>query len=253
MKFNIKSNPPPHTLLCKCCANQALLFDVCDFNKSPTKINLCGIPIYYYHCSFCGFVFTCAFDKWSNEEFSHFIYNQDYTYFDPDYLEVRPQSNAILLRDNLKMERNLDVLDYGCGNGKMLEILRQDGYKIEGYDAFSDKFKTKPTKKYDVIVAFEVVEHISDVFKTFQEIFEMLKEEGVFLFSTLLQPQNILDIGTHWWYITPRNGHISIFTQQSLRILCQRIHCDYEIYSFSEGLHLIFNKNYPPHYFLGIQ
>ena len=244
---------PPPNYLCKCCLNQALLFDVCDFNKSPIKVNLCGIPIYYYRCESCGFIFTCAFDAWGREEFSHFIYNQDYIHFDPDYREVRPQSNADLLQNHLKMDKHFDILDYGCGNGRMLEILRQNGYKIDGYDAFSDTFKAKPTKQYDVIVAFEVVEHICDVLGTFQEIFGMLKEGGVFLFSTLLQPQNILDMGTHWWYIAPRNGHISIFTQQSLENLCQRIHSEYVIFSLNQGLHLMFNPKHLPRYFLGIQ
>lgn len=72
------------------------------------------------------------------------------------------------------------------------------------------------------------------------------KNCGIFLFSTLLQPQNIQELGAKWWYIIPRNGHISIFTQEALRKLCKRIDKNFNVFSFNEELHFIYNTKNPP-------
>lgn len=47
------------------------------------------------------------------------------------------------------------VLDFGCGIGKDVEILKLKGYKISGYDPFY--FPNFPTEKYDTILCFFVL------------------------------------------------------------------------------------------------
>ncbi len=67
--------------ICKCCKNTAYLFGICDFNKSCVEargkyLPHCGIDIYYYKCSNCGFIFTDYFDRYTIEEFKKHIYNE---------------------------------------------------------------------------------------------------------------------------------------------------------------------------------
>ena len=58
----------------------------------------------------------------------------------------------ILLDKNLLIG---DVLDFGCGLGTDVTLLQEKGIKIEGYDKFH--FPKYPTKKYDTIICFYVL------------------------------------------------------------------------------------------------
>ena len=75
---------------CKICGGSAALYGVVDFNKSCEearghRLQLSGVPIYYRRCVTCSFLFTDAFDDWSNDEFKAHIYNDSYHTVDPDY------------------------------------------------------------------------------------------------------------------------------------------------------------------------
>lgn len=48
-----------------------------------------------------------------------------------------------------------EVLDFGCGFGSDVKILKDKGINIEGYDKFH--FPEYPTKKYDTILCFYVL------------------------------------------------------------------------------------------------
>jgi diadenosine tetraphosphate (Ap4A) HIT family hydrolase len=48
-----------------------------------------------------------------------------------------------------------DVLDFGCGFGKDVELLRSKGINIEGYD--KHHFPEYPTKRFDTILCFYVL------------------------------------------------------------------------------------------------
>src|SRR5690554_5524122 len=47
------------------------------------------------------------------------------------------------------------VLDFGCGIGKDVELLKNKGFDIDGFDPFY--FPTFPSKKYDTILCFYVL------------------------------------------------------------------------------------------------
>ena len=73
---------------CKVCDSPAVFFDVVDFNKSAGgyAFGPSGINLPWHRCDNCGFLFTPFFDDWTPDDFSQFIYNQDYALVDPDYL-----------------------------------------------------------------------------------------------------------------------------------------------------------------------
>src|SRR5580658_1823257 len=85
---------------CSICGAEALHYGTVDFHKScleieGKKIAPSGIPIPYYRCSGCSFVFSDAFNEWSAADYKQRIYNQDYCLVDPEYAEVRPRINAL--------------------------------------------------------------------------------------------------------------------------------------------------------------
>lgn len=56
----------------------------------------------------------------------------------------------------------LSVLDYGCGKGGLVEGLRDRGILADGYDPGVPEWATRPTAWFDVVTAFDVLEHIEE-------------------------------------------------------------------------------------------
>lgn len=63
------------------------------------------------------------------------------------------------------------VLDYGCGKGKMVESLKNQGYACEGYDPCHPDFDRRPTGTFQAVLCIDVMEHIPD-----EEIAPLLKD-----------------------------------------------------------------------------
>ena len=238
-------------LVCSICGGRCFLLDVVDFNKSceETKgkfLVLSGIPVYYAICSQCGFCFTPALYAWTLDEFEKNIYNDDYVFVDPDYIETRPRAGAANL---LSMFENLPPsirhLDYGGGKGLLAKILRESNWNSISYDPFVDRdINIEQLGEVELITAYEVFEHVPDVQKLMSNLRSLLSSNGLVLFSTLASDEKIRPFRRlDWWYASPRNGHISLFSRKSLAILAQKN--GFKFASFSEGLHVFFT-NIPP-------
>lgn len=207
---------------CKACGARAGLFGVVDFGKScedrSRSPQFHGIPVYYRRCADCGFIFTDAFDAWSHDEFRHHIYNDGYAEVDPDYRAKRPEAFCQFIVEKLGAHRDsLRILDYGGGNGRLAKLLKAKGFRtVETYDPFVPKFAAKPNGTFDVVTCFETLEHLPDPRAGTAELAGFVDNGGMALFSTVTAPTNIESIGVAWWYIAPRNGHISIFSADAL-------------------------------------
>jgi SAM-dependent methyltransferase len=235
-------------LVCSVCGGACALLDVMDFNKPcleevGASLGVSGIPVYYALCGACGFCFAPELYQWSLEEFEARIYNADYARLDPDYKEVRPRNNAAYLRAMFP-DRSVAIrhLDYGGGNGYMAELLRQAGWNSRSYDPLADRGVTvSALGRFDLITAYEVFEHVPDVQALMSSLGELLAPNGLVLFSTLLSDGHIQSgRRINWWYASPRNGHISLFSRNSLATLA-RAH-GLHFHSFSTGFHALFTE-----------
>jgi 2-polyprenyl-6-hydroxyphenyl methylase/3-demethylubiquinone-9 3-methyltransferase len=230
---------------CKICQGPSALFGVIDFHKScieaqGKRLPVSGYPIYYRRCALCCFTFTTAFDGWSHADFREQIYNDDYIVVDPDFVELRPTGNANGLADTFKASRtSIDILDYGGGSGLTASLLRKQGFSATTYDPFSE-FDTIPTKPFDLISCFEVMEHVPSPKETVATMVSLLKDSGAILFSTLVQPAEFESIGLNWWYAGPRNGHVSLYSKLSLAHLFQPY--GMKVSSFNEGVHIAYRE-----------
>jgi 2-polyprenyl-6-hydroxyphenyl methylase/3-demethylubiquinone-9 3-methyltransferase len=228
---------------CKCCSGEAKIFGVVDFNQTCAQRISCAtgfpeIPIYYHRCRSCGFLFTVAFDNFSRDDFAKWIYNEQYKTVDPDYDELRPHNAAAFVAKMFEECRDVRILDYGAGTGRVAGLLKADGFKqVDSYDPFVPEFSARPTSRYDVIISFEVAEHCPHPAKLFQELDSLVKPEGMILFSTQLQPPEIEQIGVNWWYIGPRNGHVSIYTKEALAKLTEPM--GWRLISFNVQVHAL--------------
>ncbi len=237
----VSDKPAP----CKICAKDAPLYGVVDFNKSCEELRglrlpLAGIPVYYRRCQSCGFLFTDAFDDWSHADFKAHVYNDDYIKVDPDYMEARPRGSAGLVQKLFGAHKaNRRVLDYGGGNDVLCKELRAAGFPVAmTYDPFVPEHAQQPEGKFDLITCFETLEHMPDPLAGISAIVAKLTEPGLVLFSTLLQPQDFDKLGLQWWYVGPRNGHVSMFGRRALVQAWERHGC--RVRSFNDNMHIAF-------------
>ena len=233
---------------CKICGCAARLFGHVDFNRSCEEkrsqiLPALGIPVHYHRCVSCSFLFTECFDDWSEADFKQFIYNEDYIRVDPDYLEARPATNARYMITKFYQDRSkIRILDFGGGNGRLAHRLLAAGFtNVETYDPFTPQFSVLPDSKFDLITSFETFEHLPDPHSALDTVVKLLAPNGAVLFSTLVQPPAFEDIGMSWWYIGPRNGHVSLFSDRALAVAWQRHR--FKVASFSPGVHLAFQDD----------
>ncbi len=232
-------------LPCKICGGKAALYGVVDFHKCCEELRgfrlpLSGVPIYYRRCTACDFLFTDAFDDWSDDQFKAHIYNDDYGTIDPDYHTARPHANADLVgRLWAEHKSETRVLDFGGGNDVFCTALRTNGFPAAvTYDPMVTAHARRPNGKFDLVTCFETLEHLPDPAAGVALILECVAEPGLIFYSTLVQPADFNNYGLGWWYVGPRNGHVSIFSKQALAAAWGRH--GYKTVSFNAGTHLAF-------------
>ncbi len=107
--------------------------------------------------------------------------------------------------NGLKSLKDLSILDIGCGGGLACEPLARLGAKVTGADADTNAIKAAKFhagqvgldieylnedaenigKTFDVVLALEVIEHVSDIQAFVQIVKKAVKPEGLVIFSTL--------------------------------------------------------------------
>jgi len=262
-RIDMQSNPfglrsvSAEPLSCKICDGAAALYGVVDMHR-PCEIPggvrppLSGVPIYYRRCAACGFLFTDAFDDWGMDQFKTHIYNDGYLAFDPDYAIQRPSSNAKMIAGLWSAHRSdMRVLDYGGGNDVLCAVLRANGFReAVTYDPMVPQHSHRPEGKFDLVTCFETLEHLPDPISGIAQIVECVAEPGAVFYSTLTQPADFDKHGMSWWYVGPRNGHISIFTKQSLVVAWGRH--GFKTAALNDGTHLAF-RTLPQHWGIAVQ
>lgn len=232
---------------CPVCTSPTALYDVVDFNKScaeatGTFLPLSGVPIYYRRCATCAHTWAPEFGDWSDADFLNHIYNEGYEQVDPDYLASRPQGNAQVVANLFGGARaQIRHLDYGGGNGVLSRALAEQGWDSASFDPFpGDGTAPESLGKFNFITAFEVFEHVPDVDALMHGLRALMADECLVFFSTLVSDGNLQPNGRlNWWYASPRNGHISLFSQRSLALLAEKHGLGFR--SFDANLHCFFN------------
>jgi len=104
------------------------------------------------------------------------------------------------------------IIDLGAGHGYLVKKLHEKNYNVHAADLFPEYYyydkvpclKTDITKNlpfesnsYDIIIAVEVMEHISDHELFFNEAYRILKKGGLLFFTT----PNILSLKSRFQFL----------------------------------------------------
>ena len=180
----------------------------------------------YYLCSACGFCFSTLLDTADNTV----VYDESYwTGQDPDWYGRVSETLRLVLLANKLVQRppdQLEVLDFGCGMGTFVETCRRNlqldawGTDIVTPKFGADYFLPKVDRKFDIVVACEVMEHIPTPLETFRAIRGMLKPGGAFAFQTAEYDRAS---GRDWWYVGPDNGHVSLYSRGAFDSLFRQL------------------------------
>jgi 2-polyprenyl-3-methyl-5-hydroxy-6-metoxy-1,4-benzoquinol methylase len=116
-------------------------------------INLNSNLIIYY-CYDCYFYFTDSNNSQEN-------YNQYYLNFN-NYKEnviINDKDNKCYNFLINYLDKETNIIDFGCGNSELFNIFKQNNYSITSYDIDNDF----PSNKYNCIILSHVLEHIFDI------------------------------------------------------------------------------------------
>jgi 2-polyprenyl-3-methyl-5-hydroxy-6-metoxy-1,4-benzoquinol methylase len=160
------------------------------------------------------------------------------------------------------------ILDFGAGNGELVELLLERGYQVAAYEpstgrtaewlarldarpGFLGVVRPESEEQFDVVLMTEVIEHVLDeeLDRTLRHIYKLLNESGVLIITT---PNNEdLELGMAYCPISNalfhRWQHVRSFTADSLSKLLSR----YGIISLA--VHLVelrpdLYERYDPHW-----
>jgi len=176
-----------------------------NFKKDYWKIGNLG----YTKCNKCGLIFQCP--MFTQEELSeiyknYFIFkreSQGLEYGYRNYEHERSVNNFkkhYLSWLNKYITEKDSFLDFGCGTGNLIKLMREQGHKAEGCE-FSEeaiailvkkqipfwqyKDIDKIKKKYRYISIIDVIEHLESPSEDLKKIASLLEDNGLLFIETV--------------------------------------------------------------------
>lgn len=198
---------------------------LCGKNKlSPVKKY---VKSFLVQCNSCGFVFTQRIP--TGEELQNHY---------KGYLSISTLSPVTEVRYNElldyfeKFRKTNRILDVGCGNGLFLEVARKRNWEVYGTEFTSENVtrcreknievfqgditqNTFDKASFDVVVSFEVIEHINNPHYYAAAIRNLLRRGGIFYFTTPnFNALNKYILGSKW-NIVEFPEHLCYFTKKT--------------------------------------
>jgi SAM-dependent methyltransferase len=167
-------------------------------------------------CNSCGLVFV-------PEEFHVTEQEEKYRYSKHTNVRGDTKYTAYLSRiadDILSLPvQSPAVLDFGSGHDQVLAyVLQARGVACVSHDPMYGLDAAGADRRFDIIVACEVFEHLRDIRKEIRCIARLVKTGGFVYVHTLLY-NNVQDLAS-WWYIKDVT-HINFFCEKTLGIVAE--------------------------------
>lgn len=187
----------------------------------------------FYRCAHCDLVFLSPFLK--KKEISRF-YQREY-FGGSKFLEFFQRERRLKIERLKKQGR---ILDFGCGEGVFLNLMRKHGWRVSGFDAsvqaaslarqrFGLEVATPPLTKnsfparsFEVIALWHTLEHIPKPLPLLKILGSFLADNGFLVISV----PNITSLearigGDRWFHLDPPR-HCCHYNPKSLDFLLKK-------------------------------
>jgi len=191
----------------------------------------------YYLCLDCKCIFTEE-PYWLEEAYKNPIVVTDTGIMERNLAIC----DALMKIFNHYFNENVKVLDYAGGYGILTRLLRDRGVDAYWHDIYTTNllargFEYDGKSKVDVILAFEVLEHLPN---PLEAIIEIMSKTDCFVFSTQFLDKYDYKSNKDWWYFIPESGqHIFFLSNTAIKKLATLINCNYTTVN---GLHILYRN-----------
>jgi SAM-dependent methyltransferase len=187
----------------------------------------------YYQCHCCGLVFL--FPLPSKKEMARF-YQKDY-FAGSRFLEIFQRERRLTLE---KLKKKGRILDFGCGEGVFLDLMRKHDWWVAGFDTstqaalaarqrYGFEVATPPLTKnsfpaqsFEAITLWHTLEHVPKPLPLLKTLSYFLADNGFLVISV----PNIASFearigGTKWFHLDPPR-HCCHYSLESLNFLLKK-------------------------------
>ncbi|MET0065281.1 MAG: class I SAM-dependent methyltransferase [Candidatus Thiodiazotropha sp.] len=133
-------------------------------------------------------------------------------------------------------------LDFGCGEGELLNRLNQSGLRVSGYDPYWDAAShLSPADllpgRFPVVLNTATLEHLRDR-ESLDRLGSLVSDHGVLALHTLVRGEIPSD--PDWFYLLP--VHTLMFTNRAMSLLFEQWSFDCSLYAIEARLWLWFRQ-----------
>ncbi|MGY3571101.1 class I SAM-dependent methyltransferase [Vibrio paucivorans] len=171
----------------------------------------------YLQCDNCELVFVDPSQRLeANEEKAHYDLHEN----DPSDMGYRKFLSRIADPITERIQPNSHGLDFGCGPGPTLSLMLQErGHDIELYDIYYHPNQVVFEKTYDFMTATEVIEHLYEPDKVWQQWLNLVKPGG---WIGLMTKMVIDKEAFATWHYKNDVTHVIFFSRRTFQYLAER-------------------------------
>lgn len=181
-------------------------------------------------CTNCGLVQAAPMPS---EKEIRKLYHEDMEHFEP-YIAQLAVHREYFRKKVQEIKKRGVLLDVGCAMGVLLAEAQKAGFTARGIDISKDAVtyckkkgldvsQTWPkNKRFDVITAFEIIEHERDPLGMMRRIHTLLKRDGIAVLTTPNHSSIWRKIMGKWWVGYYHPEHVTFWDPASLLELFER-------------------------------